>query len=121
MSRLPYFPLYPGDVLSDPRVLAMNISEFGLHMRCLLVAWAGEGIPADPAKLARMVGITAKQLEKAWPALQELWLDGPEGRLVNPRQERERQEASAKHERRVAAGRKGGKARASKNHWGVEQ
>jgi uncharacterized protein YdaU (DUF1376 family) len=110
---LAYFKCYPADFLSDPPVMAMNHEELGLYWHCLLISWRNEGIPADRERLARMLRISLNRLEKLWPALAELWVDGPEGKLVNPRQERERAEAAESHARRVAAGRKGGKARAT--------
>lgn len=108
-EALPYMRLWVRDLLSDPAVHAMDEAEFGVYMLCLFYAWTEGGIPADPKARAKQLGITPRKLERIWPALQAKWISDGNGHLVNPRQEREREEAIAKHQKRVAAGRKGGR------------
>jgi hypothetical protein len=60
---------------------------------------------------ARLVSSTPARLKKLWPVLDCKWQSDGNGGLVNPRQERERVDALKAHAKRVAAGRKGGKAK----------
>lgn len=109
-DELPYMRLWVADLYGDPAVRAMNEAEFGLYMRALLLAWQEGYIPADEKLRAKSLGVTAARLRKLWPALDRKWESDGNGGLINRRQERERKDALAAHARRVAAGRKGGKA-----------
>lgn len=110
---LPYMRLWVGDLLGDPPVLAMTPEEFGVYMKFLCVSWLEGGIPADPKLRARLAGVSPKKLERVWPAMEAKWVSNGNGHLVNPRQEKEREAAERAHKKRVAAGRKGGKAGSS--------
>ena len=96
MGCLPYFKCYPADFLSDPPVMAMTDEELGFYWRCLLIAWMDNGIPEDRARLARVMRTSKRRVERLWPAVADLWVHGAEGKLVNPRQERERTKATSK-------------------------
>lgn len=110
-DELPYMRLWVSDLLADLGALGLTDEEFGVYMRLLLVAWDKGSIPADPKGRARLVSASPKKLQALWPAIEHKWVSNGNGGLVNPRQERERKEALAAHAKRVAAGRKGGKAK----------
>jgi uncharacterized protein YdaU (DUF1376 family) len=112
VACLPYFKFYPGDWLSDATVRRMPLEARGLYWELLAIAWKEGGIPDDPSQLAGWLGLTPKRFERLWPHIEECWVHGKNGHLVNPRQEKERKEAEDSHRRRVEAGRKGGKANA---------
>lgn len=103
MGCLPYFKLYPADFLSDPPVIAMSDEELGFYWRCLLVAWLDDGIPEDRKALAKLMRTTPKRIERLWPAMENLWVHGRKGKLVNPRQEKERKKATKKSRAAVNA------------------
>lgn len=112
-DELPYMRLWIGDLFADPAVRAMDEAEFGLYMLALCCAWQEGEIPTDEKERAKALGVTPARLRRLWPALERKWeASGNGGGLVNPRQERERKEASEAHAKRVAAGRMGGKAKA---------
>jgi uncharacterized protein YdaU (DUF1376 family) len=111
-DELPYMRLWVNDLLGDPPVLAMTPEDFGVYVKLLCIAWVEGGIPVDPVRRARMAGITPRKLERIWPAMEAKWESNGNGHLVNPRQERERDDAVAAHQRRVKAGRKGGQSKA---------
>ena len=111
-SELPYMRLWVSDLLADLGAMGLTDEEFGVYMRLLLVSWDRGCIPADHNERARLVSATPRKLASLWPAIEHKWESDGNGGLVNPRQERERRDALKAHARRVAAGRKGGKAKA---------
>lgn len=116
MGRLPYFKFYPGDWLSDRKVRRLSPDARALYWDLLAVAWKEGGIPADTTELAvdaGQWGFTRRRFEKAWQQVEQFWVHGANGSLVNPRQEEERVKALAVYEQRVEAGRKGGRPKAN--------
>lgn len=103
MGGLPYFKCYAADFLSDPPVMAMTDEELGFYWRLLLISWLNEGIPEDRDALAKLVHTPRRRIEKLWPAMAELWVHGAQGKLVNPRLEKERKKAKSKSESAQAA------------------
>lgn len=103
--------LWVGDLLTDLMEHGWTDEELGVYFRLLLVAWRKGSVPADLSARARLVSANEKQLERIWPAIAHKWESDGNGGLVNPRQEREREEATALHLARKRAGAKGGKAK----------
>ncbi|MGJ0510232.1 MAG: DUF1376 domain-containing protein [Methylocystis sp.] len=64
-DRFPWFPFYAADWLTSPAVLAMSLEQQGAYLRLLAIAWnAGRdepALPAAPAELARMLGLSLKR------------------------------------------------------------
>jgi uncharacterized protein YdaU (DUF1376 family) len=54
--KKPAFQFYPGDYLSSSRVAMMTLEEEGAYLRLLCYCWAHGSIPADPEKIARLIG-----------------------------------------------------------------
>lgn len=113
MGCLPYFKFYPGDWLSDGAVRTMSPEARGVYWDLLAIAWQEGGIPADPTPLASWLGLTPRRFARIWAEVAPLWESTGNGRLVNPRLERERLAVEASHRAKVKAGRKGGKAKAA--------
>ena len=55
-SKAPAFMFYPADWLGSQRVSLMTLEEEGAYIRILSYCWQHGSIPADPAKLARLIG-----------------------------------------------------------------
>jgi uncharacterized protein YdaU (DUF1376 family) len=92
-------PWYPADYLAGTRHL--TLAERGAYTDLLFVSWnSGDPLPKDPARLARLVGVTPREFSKVWPAIADKFIDGPEG-YTNERLELER--ANAVELRRTAA------------------
>jgi uncharacterized protein YdaU (DUF1376 family) len=114
--ELPYMRLWIGDLLSDPSVWRMDHEEFGVYMKLLCLSWRERGVvPADAKARAKLLGLTARRLASLWPAMEDKWVSDGNGGLVNPKQEREREEAVALHLARKNAGAKGGKAKGKRS------
>jgi uncharacterized protein YdaU (DUF1376 family) len=103
--------LWVTDLLAAVSADGLTDEEFGIYMRLLLVAWEKDGIPTDPKERARLVSATPSRLAKLWPAIEDKWVSNGNGKLVNPRMEREREEAKKLAGTRSEAARKAAEAR----------
>lgn len=101
--ELPYMRLWVDDLMADLQELGLTDEEFGAYMRLLLVAWKRGKVSAEIGANARYTSAGPSRLAKLWPAFEEKWETDGNGGLVNPRQERERQEAIAKSAKAKAA------------------
>lgn len=111
-SFLPYYPYYVHDFDEDPNVLAMNLAEVGLYQLALNEAWKRGSIPADPKELAVLIRRKSAEVCKAWPKVLPCWIQNcVPGRLVNPRQEKEREIAANRSTAAADYGRKGAEKR----------
>lgn len=100
MSRLlPYYPFYVDDFDEDPHVLAMTLGEVGLYLLALNESWKRGSIPSNPKELAVLIRRPASEVKKSWLKVLPCWIEnGMPGRLINPRQERERAIAAQRSE-----------------------
>jgi uncharacterized protein YdaU (DUF1376 family) len=88
----PAFQAYPSDFLSSEKVARMSYTEIGIYWVLLCHAWQARGLPNSPTEIAKMLKLNPSRFTKLWSGvLSECWVENSSGRLVNPRQERERQ------------------------------
>lgn len=115
MAKAPAYQRYPKDYLSSMRVSSMTLEEEGVYNRLLDHAWLSEGIPDDPAKVARIVGKGCTP-ELAASAM-TMFIKHPTkpNWLVSERQEEVRKEMIEYRESKSKAGRKG-----MGNRWGKD-
>ena len=54
--KIPYFPFYPDDWLSSPKVLKMNDAQRGVYINLLALSWKfpGGALPKDEETLRRL-------------------------------------------------------------------
>lgn len=88
--KSPSFQFYPGDFLADPKVQAMTAAEIGAYMLLLCAQWMDGPLPDDHKFLARVSRMTTGEFDLAWLAVGRCFKPDPDGRLSNPRLERER-------------------------------
>lgn len=89
MAELPWFKLYAGDFLFDPKVRTISLEAEGLLVRMWCVCWREGSCPSAPEELAMVICRPLALVEKhirGCLAFFEL----REGRLFSPRMERER-------------------------------
>lgn len=100
-KELPYYRWYPSDAESDELYASLTDQELGFFHRCLNRAWVNCGLPSDLDQLAATMRVTRKYLDKVWAKVGRCFVltDTVHQRLVNPRQEQERQHALSKSER----------------------
>ena len=110
-TRLPHMPFFVNDYIGATR--HMTLAERGAYTDLLFLEWNIGPLPADPARLAAMIGCTSKQFSTVWPTVQQKFSDSPDG-LVNERLELHRAKSIEISEKRAAIGRVGGIATAAK-------
>jgi uncharacterized protein YdaU (DUF1376 family) len=65
-KKSPAFQLYTKDLLSDARVLAMTLEEFGCYMKLMAICWNENGLTTDMDQLAKQVHVTGDKWIELW-------------------------------------------------------
>lgn len=90
----PAFQFYPREFEGDVNVQAMTLEERGAYGKLINICWFELRIPKDIDRLARILNITRRRMEKIWPALEPCFKQdrrkGWEDYLIHPRLEKER-------------------------------
>lgn len=97
-NELPYYKMYPADFENDQNVEVMDNLQRGVYLRFLNSAWKNDGIPVDEKAQAALAGEPLVRYRKSiWPRVSPCWKPNPNdaSKLINPRQEKEREEAIA--------------------------
>lgn len=117
MADLHYFPLFASDWLSSEAITLMKPEQEGAFIRLLIVAWNSSELPCslpnDEVTLAHLSRL-GKRWKKLGPLVraQFVEVEGDPTRLRNPKLWDVYVTSIAKHEKAVARGRAGGKAKA---------
>lgn len=112
MSAPPYMPLYVADYLGDTRHLSTE--QHGAYLLLLMAMWrAGGSLPADPAKLARITGMTAARWARISDDVLEFF-DAEDGAITHGRVQKEIEKYSRTSDARKESGARGGRAKALK-------
>ncbi len=111
-EQAPAFQFYPKDFLTDTNVVAMTLQECGAYIRLLCLCWLERSLPVEMAMLARLCRVSPACFTKLWPALAPCFRE-VDGRLIQPRLERERQKQDTWRELKAAAGRQGGRPKST--------
>jgi uncharacterized protein YdaU (DUF1376 family) len=91
-TKFAAFQFYPRDFLTSSKVARMSLTEIGIYFTLLCYAWLDNGLPCEVDQVARLVRIPAARFKKMWQGpLSECFVK-KDAKLVNPRQERQRQE-----------------------------
>jgi uncharacterized protein YdaU (DUF1376 family) len=108
LSKQPFLPLFFGDFLAS--TAEWSGEEASLYLTLLGYQWTGGTLPAEPAKLARLVRWERKAFERCWPQVSTKF-ETVDGRLLNRRLEQHRVKSDELAEKNRASGRKGAEAR----------
>jgi uncharacterized protein YdaU (DUF1376 family) len=109
MEKPPAFQFYPKDYVVSTRVIPVEAR--GVHTDLLCYAWIEEGLPADLEGLHTFIGLSKRKFKTIWDThLAHRWESDGNGKLINPRQEKEREKQRRWREKSA----KGGKARKGK-------
>lgn len=111
MSKAPAFQFYPKDYQSDEHVMLMDLDQRGAYVDLLCHSWLHGSIPSDVSALARICRTTPARMGRLWPGIAPCWKALEDGRLVNGRQEREREAQATRREVAAVKGRKGAEKR----------
>lgn len=110
--KRPAFQFYPKDYESDENVKLMSLEQEGAYLRLLCHAWLHGSIPEEVGPLARICRVSRRKMAGLWPGVR-LCFEPRDGRLVNPRMERDRADLDAFRRERSESGRRGARSR-----WG---
>ena len=86
------FQFYPADFLASSKVARMSTMEIGAYFTLLCYAWTDNGLPAQIDQLAKLLRMPSGRFKKLWAGVLSECFEERQGRLVNPRQERQRKE-----------------------------
>ena len=113
---LPYFNLYPRDFEADTSHLSLE--EDGAYNRLLRLCWMTPGcsLPDDDAWIMRRMRVDQDTYDRVVRVVLAEFFTRKSGRVRNARIAREYEQSSAAHEKRVLAGKSGGKAKALKTN-----
>lgn len=117
MNKAPAYQRYSKDYLASVRVQMMTLAEEGAYNRLLEYCWINGSIPADPGKLARLVG-KGCTVEIAKVCLEMFVPDpGEPDKMIHDRleQERKKQESNSEARREAAAVRWNKQGKSDKN------
>ena len=90
-DKSPAYQWYPRDAMSDGTMLAMTNEQEGLYRRFLDHAWLEDGLPPNPTQLFLWSKCDSRErFDQLWMTISPLFPTGTDGRLRNPRQEKER-------------------------------
>ena len=111
----PAFLFYATTWLQSAETNSMTLEQQGAYLRLLCFAWLHGNIPADREEIRALLGLALapqEVFERVWSGrLPRCWVEmpGTPGRLINERQEHERQERRQKSEEMRERGQAGGK------------
>ena len=112
-AKSPAFQFYPDEFLALVKVRLMTTEEKGVYLLLLLLDWQETGFVFHEPDLAQWCGLSRKRFAKAWSHFIKDCFVERDGRLYNPRLEREREKQRRFRERCV----EGGRSRA-RQRWG---
>jgi len=104
--KSPAFQFYPADYLSSRTIRRLTLEQRGAWLELICSEWLDGPLENDPAELASIVGVSAKEFARLWPGLDRCF-ELENGKLVNPRLEREREAQAANRERWQKLGQSG--------------
>lgn len=89
-TTAPAFQLYAAEFLGGDKVSRMSYTEIGIFTVLLCHAWNDHGLIPNVNEIAKKLKLNPRRFGRIWQGvLSECWVER-NGRLVNPRQEKER-------------------------------
>jgi len=113
MTEAPAFQLYSADFYVDTN--EWSVDEVGIYTRLLLSQWSNKSLPDNITRLARIAGCSPQKFQKAWGQIAIKFTKNGDGRLQNPRLEREREKQQKYRELQAEKGKRGAEKR-----WGED-
>lgn len=111
--RSPAFQFYPKDFLTDENVDVMTLEQRGAYITLLSKCWIEGSLPMDQTKLKAMCNHPSNW-NSIWESLTPCFIENGQGRLINPRLEKERKKQEEWRTKSRRGGILSGKARREK-------
>lgn len=118
---LPYFPMFPSDF--EAKTSHLTLEEDGAYNRLLRICWMTPGcsLPDDHAWIARRMRVDQETFARAVKPVLDEFFQKEKGRVYQSKLRKIYFETAEAHDRRVEAGKKGGrKPKSLKNIEGDE-
>ena len=107
-TKLPHFPFYARDWLTDERVMLMTLECQGAYLRLLCYQWLEGSIPSSPKNLAALCMTSVENFEaEIWPDIKDAFASISVERLQNPRLQAIKEDTEALVAKKSEAGRMG--------------
>lgn len=113
-NKAPSFQMYCGDFLSDINVRLMTMAQKGMYLTLLLHEWLEKSLPTNEKHL-KVLCDNHPDFDADWSAIKHCFYE-EDGRLYNPRLEKERKNNDEYRDRKSNSGKKGAKARWEKKN-----
>ena len=105
LEESPAFQFYPKDWLTSERTRVMGAEARGYYMDLLSYAWLKKGLPTALRDLAVLLSVPRSKMQRLWVVLGPSWVEH-QGRLINTRQEEEREKQNLYRQRQKDAANK---------------
>lgn len=102
----PAFQEYASSMMATVAYRTMTLAERGLLYSLRLECWVNRRLPADPAKLARVIGFDALEVQRALPAVMPFF-DISDEEIFSPELDDYRAYLEDRHERQSKGGKRG--------------
>jgi len=89
MSKDPAYPMYAQDF--DMDTAAWGTDEIGIYVRLLNYEWVNGSIPDDIQRIAKIVRVSPRKLQKSWEIISKKFAKNGDNNLQNRRMEEERE------------------------------
>lgn len=120
MTELHWFPFKYDTYLADTNRL--EVAEHGCYLLLMIEYYKhGVALDDDDEILAKVCGCHVNDFKNHKKSLMKFFKKDKKGKLIHKKIEREMKEGKSKHKKRVNAGKKGGKAKASNARAMLEQ
>lgn len=115
---LPYMPLWIDDLSRSPNWTSRDAEEMGVYMHLLVTGWSWDGLPAEEARVRRLVEplLVKREWRAIWGWIQELFPLAEDGKRRNRKQEEVRVRSAEAAAKRSAAGKRGAAALHRQSH-----
>ncbi|MBK7674395.1 MAG: hypothetical protein IPJ27_06270 [Candidatus Accumulibacter sp.] len=110
MRKPPAYQEYAATMLADSRYRLMSLAERGLLDTLKRECWVNVGVPANPAKLAKMLSFEAAEIDAALPAVMQFFAIVGD-RIICPELEDLRATYADRRERQAAGGKRSAEKR----------
>lgn len=112
MKDGPAFQLYAADFYMD--TISWSNEEIGMYFRLLMCEWINGPLPFEARKLQHICQMGAKKWHKRWQIVGEKFKLNGDGKLVNERLEKVREEQLVYREKQSESGKRGIEAKRKK-------
>ena len=120
-DKAPAFQFYPKDFLTNEYVRLMSHTERGIYITLLCFCWLEGSLPAEVGQLAALSGVPATRFTKLWSGpLSACFYVREDGRLGQPRLEKERNKQQEYRRRQSDKGRASAEARFNRGSTAVQ-